>query len=258
MEGDPVPEIGRHAQIDSLSPWGITQTGEVLFVNWVIDLDDENNNYLMIGSESSYSFIDRTLKGLSAPGTEPGVTFKSTRGSSHIFSHLSVGEPAILRHTNLQGPGVDSTNDFGIWRQSSDALTLLVREGDPAPGTQPGVVFADRYENFFPDVGFNLYRSSKSTQLVFVSSLVGPGVNGDNDVGLWVEDDDSFRLVARTGYPAPGTQPGVVYRPLKDPDYDDSFGPLSFDDSGQVAFRALITGPGIGPVSNCQKLWMGS
>ena len=41
----------------------------------------------------------------------------------------------------LSGSGIGSTNDSGIWSEGSGALALVAREGDPAPGTDGGVMF---------------------------------------------------------------------------------------------------------------------
>ena len=92
---------------------------------------------------------------------------------------------------------------------------LVVRtvalSGDPAPDTGAGIVF-DHFNT--AEIVIN-----EAGQVAFRSVLVGPGVNSDNDRGLWSEGSGALSLVAREGSPAPGTVAGVEFSGMLDPPF---------------------------------------
>jgi hypothetical protein len=127
----------------------------------------------------------------------------------------------------LTGPGVDISNKSGIWSEGSGSLSLIARMGDAAPGTDPGVVFSR-----MGDPGFN-----DASQIIFKGHLTGPGVDDTDNWGLWSERDGSLSLITRAGNAVPGMDPDVVIHP-----FDDH---TLFNNAGQAAFDAYITGPGV-------------
>ena len=74
----------------------------------------------------------------------------------------------------------------------------------------------------------------------------GNGINNTNDWGVWSEGSGSLALVARSGSPAPGTPDGV--------NFDSFFFQTGFNDAGQIAFFAFVTGSGVDP-SNDNGIW---
>jgi len=78
------------------------------------------------------------------PGLEPGVVFGEVDFTAIAGAFRSWGTNDALKlafNGNLKGPGIDALNDEGIWIEQDGALSLLVREGDPAPAVGPGVHF---------------------------------------------------------------------------------------------------------------------
>jgi flagellar hook capping protein FlgD len=70
-------------------------------------------------------------------------------------------------------------------------LSLVVREGDPVPGAEPGVVF-DALNIFF-SVG-------ASGHLVFAATLAGPSIDSSNFQSIFLVDPEgTLHLVARSG-----------------------------------------------------------
>ena len=67
-----------------------------------------------------------------------------------------------------------------------------------------------------------------------------------NDWGVWSEASGSLALVARSGSPAPGTPAGV--------NFDSFLIQSGFNNAGQTAFFAFVTGSGVDP-SNDQGIW---
>jgi hypothetical protein len=170
------------------------------------------------------------IEGDAAPGTALGVTFGNINRLMQPFYDRS-GNVAFS--SNLVGPGVTSDNDSGVWAHNgSQGLRMVVREGDPAPGTEPGVVFEQ----------FNNQMVNANGQVAFFGYLRGPGIDSNvNDRGVWVEGPQGLTLVARRGdYYTSGI--GDVFR-LGSP---QSF---SIGANGHFVFRAFdfdgTTGGGI-------------
>ena len=174
-----------------------------------------------------------------APGLPAGTTFFSL-GAPSINAN---GEVAFV--AAIAGPGVSASNNSTLWSGAAGQLQLVAREGSPAPGTEPGVVFyAFRDLNAVPPI------ISKDGSTAFSATLSGPGVGSSNRDGIWRGRPGSVQLVARTGDPAPDTEAGTLYAGL-----ETSAGEWTASDGG-VAFLASLTGPAIGPL-NGSGLWAG-
>jgi hypothetical protein len=156
------------------------------------------------------SLVART--GSAAPGTGSGVTFKFVS----LQNINAAGQ--VLYLASLNGTGINSTNDAGIWRDS----TLIAREGDAAPGTVPGVRFLDHSDS----------RLNASGQVAYRARLTGTDINSSNDTGIWRDSS----LIARTGDAAPGTASGVSFSSVFSP---------QINDAGQVLFRGELSGAGV-------------
>jgi len=181
------------------------------------------------------SFSTVALTGDPAPGTDPNVVYSGF--SPPVLN--GAGQTAFIG--SLTGPGVDLTNDRGIWSEGGGSLSLIAREGDSAPGTDPNVV----YSGFSPPV------LNGAGQTAFIGSLTGTGVVFANETGIWSEGSGSLSLIARDGDAAPGAGPGVAFDGL-----GGNRGDLSFNEAGQTAFTGLLTGPGI-DLSNNNGIWLG-
>ncbi len=117
-----------------------------------------------------------TMVGDPAPGTA-GLQF----GDFNHVNFNSLGQVAF----DAAVTSGDPANDHGIWRGSPDNITLVVREGDPAPGTD-GETF--KYLTYGPSM-------NDTGELVFQARLAESG----ND-GIWVaRPDGTIELVVRDG-----------------------------------------------------------
>lgn len=182
-------------------------------------VDTTNDIGLWVGPPTNLKLAAR--KGQQAPGLPTGVKW------------LVPGDPAIndagqiAMLSILSGTGVTGTNDKGIWRGPVGQFELVIRKGDPAPGTAPGVTFIDLNDPVL----------SGSGHVSFRGVLGGPGVTSSNDEGFWAGTPSNVRLIAREGSQAPGYPAGVVF---------NSFITLpTMNSANQVAFLATVTGPGI-------------
>jgi hypothetical protein len=172
-----------------------------------------------------------------APGTA-GQAF------SHFPYHSFVGDGD---HTVFLA-SVNAPSRFaqpnGLFINVSGQTSLVAKADQPAPGFAPGVEF----QSF--DV--NYHRANRQGQVVFESTLHGPGIlgSGDNDTNAWTNwfySDGKLTNVAQWGGPAAGV-PGAVYR---------NFDRTTLNDLGQVAFHGVMKGPTVTP-DNDSAMWFGT
>lgn len=123
----------------------------------------------------------------------------------------------------------------GIWKRGS-AYELVAKTDDAAPSTEPGTVFGSFLD---PVIG-------GSGNVCFVALLSGPDIGSDNNSGIWMQDGEGgLTLLAREGGQAPGVESSVVF---------SAFSALVSNTPGQVAFTAILTGPGV-TTSNDRGVW---
>ncbi|HWL94449.1 MAG TPA: thrombospondin type 3 repeat-containing protein [Phycisphaerae bacterium] len=140
------------------------------------------------------------LTGQQAPGTDDGVTFEQIApGSIDAAGRVSIS-------STLVGPGVNDDNQLGIWTEASGDLQLLARFGNPAPDTDPGVIFA----NFV-----NLQTNSEG-RVSFEGELAGTDVDDTNNAGIWSNGSGTLVLIARSDDEAPGLAP-TTFSDVSDP-----------------------------------------
>ena len=163
--------------------------------------------------------------GQQAPGMAVGTNFLSTVNSSMN------ARAEMAFSATLTGGDTTSANDRSIWRETETGdLQIVMRSGDPAPNMQAGFAFAGGVAPTL--VGFN-----SAGQVAYTASLLGPGVNTDNDRGVWIKDPDGpAHLVAREGAQAPGLPLGAVY---------GNFQSVKMNSVGETALHALVEGLGV-------------
>ncbi len=207
----------------------INQSGQVAFSASLTApeeleiIDDTNSAGIWAERSGSLDLIART--GNPAPGTSAVFAdyFSSVR-----FNHYE----QVVFNARLSGEGVDETNDEGIWSSSTVADVLLVREGDQAPGADPGQVFAPAnpwelalYEPVLNERG----------RIAFFAGLSGPGTDETNNSGLWSNRSGTLELIVRAGDPAPGADPGFYFNQF----YREPI----MNRSGQIVFENNLIGP---------------
>ena len=120
---------------------------------------------------------------------------------------------------------------IGIWAGDIDQPNLVARTGQQAPGMDSGVVF-DQLTN--PEI-------NAEGRVAMRAKVVGPGVNFDNDEGLFLQDGlGNLQLVAREGDAPPGAPDGVVFKNSFVSGM--AFNDIALNDAGQIAFLAFYTG----------------
>lgn len=183
------------------------------------------SNSAAIFSEGSGPLAQVARTGQQAPGTAPGVLFVLLEDP--VVN--AAGQTAFAAF--LTGPAVNPLNSAAIYSEGSGTLAQVARAGAQAPGAATGVVFAE----------FNGPVLNATGQLAFRASLNGTGVDNSNDNGIYREISGTLTEVAREGNQAPDAAPGVTWSAL--------FAP-SINAEGQIAFAALLAGPGVDSSNN--------
>jgi hypothetical protein len=198
------------------------------------------NNTNNIGSWSGVDLNNLALlarEGGQAAGSPAGAKYGDFKFPIGLNN---AGQVALI--SDLQGSGINSSNDSGLWSGSAGGLALVARDGSPAPGTASGINFSD----FFIPIEIN-----SAGQVAFEAWLTGDDVvDGVNNEGVWSNVSGSLQLVARSGSQAAGAPEGVNYGL-----FSSSSWPL-LNDSGQLAFHAKLAGSGVDE-SNNEGIWLG-
>jgi len=116
------------------------------------------------------------------------------------------------------------------------SFRVVAVQGQAASGLSGGSVYKD-FDGQEPVI-------NQAGYVAFVASFDGD----DTGAGVCAEGDSGLYLVARSGNQAPGTADGVLF--------DAPLGPPALNDSGQVAFGAALTGPGVDINANLEGLWL--
>src|SRR5262245_17135976 len=154
-------------------------SGQIECVAFLTGPSVSPNNDTGIWSEASGTLALVAREGDAAPGTAPGVVF------GEILRHQSSNTGHITLQATLSGPGVNESNDRGVWSNASGKLVLVARTGSPAPGAGEGAVFAD----------FDEALINSSGQIAFIGRLAGSGVDPTNESGIWSEASGTLALV---------------------------------------------------------------
>jgi hypothetical protein len=175
------------------------------------------------------------LANTQAPGLPAGVNLGIAGFVFNTSGHTLMG-------SFLSGSGVNTNNDESLWSDRGGSLSLVVREGDPAPGTD-GAVFGAASSTFAPG-GLRSFNFNAQSRVALYGNIAAPGggIDDFNDEGIWLEDDGGpgvLALVVREGDAAPGFDSGVHIAAGNGIDCFN--GPL-INDSGALMFSADMTG----------------
>lgn len=139
------------------------------------------------------------------------------------------GQVAFLGRLTSGVGGVTSTNNFGIWSYSTSGSELIAREDSQ---NVPGIVGTSFQSFALPAINANHQVASLATL------KVGGQVSPISDTGIWLYDDNTGQLLARTGV---GNVPGASSDFL-------NFASPHINDSGLVAFSAEL-------LDNTEGVW---
>jgi hypothetical protein len=159
-----------------------------------------------------------------APGAPPGT------GPIALGTPLLNEQGLCAFEGDLFGAGVTYDDASAVWSERGGVLAMVVRGSDPAPDTEPGVVFST-----FDVVGFNGFGEA-----MIHAYVRGPGVTQNNDRGFWSQGRGELALVLREGQQAPEQASGVLVFTL---------GSAALNRHGQHAVSASMS-------NNASCLWV--
>jgi len=163
--------------------------------------------------------------GNQAPGTEQNVQF--TGFSNPVLNEA--GRTGFIGYLN--GQGVDSQNNTGVWVELNDeGLKLVARSGAPVAESEIDVKFHQ----------FNSLSLNDAGNTAFYATLIGDDVSVENNEGIWAEDRTGvLRQIAREGDLLDVNGDGLVndLRVIKSLELSTNW----FNNLGQVAFLAGFT-----------------
>jgi len=236
-EGNQAPGLPSGVLIGSFRTGRMNEAGDVAFTAFLEHgaggvTDSNDSAHFAPDGSGGVSAVAR--EGSQAPGAPSGAVFADLVGGGGTDLPVlnAKGEIAFATLMEQGLGGVTASNDNGLWGpDGSGGLTLVAREGDPAPGAPPGAVFEA--------MGFA--QLNDASQMAFLALLKegSGGVDATNSLGIWGPDG--------AGGLAPIVRGGVPGLP------DVSFltsGSLGLSephltDDGAVGFLGFLEGAGL-------------
>ena len=127
-----------------------------------------------------------------------GVTY------SYIWDRPRIdGAGNVLFQAYIDGPGISGGNDLALFYGPPGGIEVLIREGDPAPGFESGVIVLSLY--------YGWPALSESGWAAFNAKLSGPGIAaGVNDRAMFAGPPGDIQKVYQLADPVPGFEPGAM------------------------------------------------
>jgi len=151
-----------------------------------------------------------------------------------------VGEGKVAFTSKLVGGDTTPDNDYGLWSGEANALQLVARKGDAAPGLPAGVTTLVPFIN----------AANSAGQIVYSAVLEGPGVNNPNYAAFWRATGTNVEPLVYVGMQAPTLDPGVQFSYLGQTD-------PTLNNAGVSAFAGRVQGPGVTFGINDVAVWTG-
>ena len=184
-----------------------------------------------------FNFTPVAVTAQPAPGLAPGISF-------NFFSAPALNSAGqCVFQATLVGSTVTSANNFSLWVGAPGQLTLLARQGDPAPGTASGVVYSTFAQRRIDPLG----------RCAFDGFVSGANVTVGNNRAIWWGPAGRVALLARDGDPAPGAGSGVFFGRVG----GIGLGGPTLNVNGQTAFTGWLNGANVVTPGNERGLWMG-
>ena len=210
----------------------INAAGDVAFAAFLTRQDNSDELFnvgIWRGGVDELELVAQTNS--PAPLHEPDIRFGDL-SLPNINDRGDVSFQAVL-----SGDTVQSVSELSLWSKpfgANEALRLVARAGDHAPGTAPDVEFR----------AFSTHVLNASGHLAFMAVVGGPDISAaDGNVnGIWAEDvAGNLVLIARDGdllEVAPGDVRTIQSLAFQANTGNSDGQPSGFNDDGMIAFRA--------------------
>ncbi len=236
-DGPTGPGLGTGVHFASVADARLNSAGHVAFQAVLTGSGVNSSNERGVWTNAGGALAAVSREGNTAalgPGVGAGISFSNYGGV------VLNGAGEVAFRGTLTGTGVSSSNDTGIWTNVGGTLAVLAREGSEGPG--PGLGAGVNFNTFFFNPAIN-----SAGMVAFRGSLIGTGVDGSNNSGIWLHSGGSLAVVARTGADGPGPDlgAGVNFSGFSDP---------VLNAAGNVAFVGSLTGTGV-DATNSGGVW---
>lgn len=215
----------RYARFDAAWPISISDSGAVAFPAELHGLDARGATDHGIWTGTPGNLQRHARFGDVAAGAAVTTSYLQLRSP-----RLSAGG-YVAFSSLVQGPGINATNDEGVWSGFPGVLGLAIEDGQNAAGF-PGL----QYESIGVGVGV-VPQVNPGGIIAARMGLTGPGVDATNRIAIWTGPTNMLNPVARTGSQAGGAPLGQTYTALSDP---------AIDAFGRVLFKGAVSAPGGG------------
>lgn len=168
----------------------------------------------------------------------PGLPAGHTIRTLSEFPTLNDAGVMAFGGTLTVGGTITDSNDAVLFSGKLDALQLIAREGNPAPGTPV------QFRSFSAPAWTDL-----SGRTTFRAFLQGDGIDSSNNLGWWNGNAGSLLKLWRLKDPVPGLTDVFFY----------DHGAALISRGGRISFDAELTGPGLssGAVIDGLANWTG-
>lgn len=134
------------------------------------------------------------ISGQQAPGMPAGTTISGVGSAEFLFN--DAGQTAFTAVLDSE----EGVSGVGIWSEGSGSLTLVAKEGNPAPGVSGGN-YRTLHGQMLNGNGEIAFSSLLDSPPIAISTL---------DAAAWVSTNGTLSLAARAGTPATGMSGGMV------------------------------------------------
>ena len=229
--GDPAPGLPAGSQFGStLYIVEVNRSGQGTISGTITGPGVTSTNDEVLWTDRSGGWNILLREGDPAPGAGSGVVYGGAGeylGTGSNFESVRLNDANRLGlQANVTGQNVDTFNNEALWVEQGGGMTLLAREGAPAPGMGGGSTFGGNGVTVdFGELSFNeLGQTAFVTRVDRGSSVTFP---------LYSNHTGTLQPIAVPGTPAPGTSEnyGIV-------------GYQALNDAGRIAFRSsFANGP---------------
>ncbi len=191
-EGDPAPGMPDGVTFLNFSNRpGQNTDGEILFFGVVQGPGITPANATGVWAGPREAPLPLIRNGDPAPGLPEGTTISLLDSANISDGHR------VWYRAQFSGPGVTPESDEAFWWGDLDDVSVVIREGDPAPGMSDGTTVAFTTNPFFRPI----LATNDTGDLLLSGFVSGADVTPANDYALWFRESQSFTwdLVLRTG-----------------------------------------------------------
>ncbi len=200
-----------------------------------VGINGDNNDVIYHGTPGNWSPVIR--EGDTPPGFAAGSAIFNI-GTTEYDLKMSHGNKVWFTGA-VNGPGIDSFNNQGLWTGTPGNVQLVYREGTQAVGMPAGVVY-----RLNP-----LFHINSSDRFAMITPVSDTGGITVASYAYFTGSAGNLSLVATHGQQAPGTPNGVVFDMAS-----TGFQPL-ISENGAVALQSYLTGPGVIANVNDIGIW---